>query len=481
MQIKNKDFLVFVLSVFFSVFLFLLTFFIFSRIGLNEDTSQLYFNSLMITTVCYCVPLVLSALSCRFAFFYFLSFVYSILIVLAGIKISSRIFYLPALIFIITVLFITGIRKRLVQGRIIEKLEIDELTEDINVIEGNLRKKAGAVSVISATCSKYAEMRKVIRDLSATLSFNDLKFQIIKTIQSYIKKVDVVLLFLNDSKNEKLSLVASDIVDSVKFPKVVKSGDIYDDWVLKNMQPLYVKDLASDVRFDVNQSNGKDFFKSLMVAPIVNQSKVIGTLRVNSKEVNAFSMDDYRVFNIIANISSVALGNSFLYKQTNELAIRDSLTGLFVHRYFRQRLKEEHKRFLISNAPLSFILADLDDFKKLNDAFGHTAGDIVLKSVSHIVSEAVASNGLVARYGGEEIAIVLPSTCLEDATRLAEKIRIAVEDKVYDFRSSKVSVSLSLGVAAIPENVLDVDELIDLADKRMYQAKKSGKNRVEAG
>ena len=157
----------------------------------------------------------------------------------------------------------------------------------------------------------------------------------------------------------------------------------------------------------------------------------------------------------------------------------DGLTGLGNRRLLDERLDFEldHARRLGTN--LSFVLADIDDFKQVNDRYGHQTGDAVLRAVAAIFAETVRELDLAARFGGEELALVLPGTQLVGARRLAERIRKSVEElRVPTANGETVSVTASFGAAAFPAHG-SVDALVAAADSALYEAKRRGKNAVE--
>jgi diguanylate cyclase (GGDEF)-like protein len=168
-------------------------------------------------------------------------------------------------------------------------------------------------------------------------------------------------------------------------------------------------------------------------------------------------------------------------KRLELLSITDGLTRLYNHRYFQDELArafEESQRY---DRPLSLAIVDIDFFKKVNDTYGHAVGDEVLKCVSNVFRESVRATDLVARYGGEEFAVMMPETELDDAITFAEKIRSIVESTTADTQAGPLKVTVSIGVSAAPlTKVRTAKELVVHADKALYRAKKSGRNRVEA-
>jgi diguanylate cyclase (GGDEF)-like protein len=163
-----------------------------------------------------------------------------------------------------------------------------------------------------------------------------------------------------------------------------------------------------------------------------------------------------------------------------ELAVRDGLTGLFNLRHFRHILNEELSRAERYSRQLCLVMLDVDHFKNYNDTHGHPAGDEVLKTLAGILNKRLRDVDRSARYGGEEFLVLLPETDLEKGRTVAEDLRVQMEE--YPFRGGESQpsgkVTISLGVAAFPQDGPDVDTLIKVADDALYRAKNSGRNRV---
>jgi len=160
-------------------------------------------------------------------------------------------------------------------------------------------------------------------------------------------------------------------------------------------------------------------------------------------------------------------------------ALRDPLTKLFNKRYLLDRLDSELKFARRHDAPISLLLLDLDDFKKVNDTFGHLAGDAVLANLAGVLTKAVRNEDVVARFGGEELAIILRAITLEAATSLAERLRALVERTVTPHQGRELRATVSIGVASYPSTPVEtIDQFLEAADKALYRAKHAGRNRV---
>jgi diguanylate cyclase (GGDEF)-like protein len=180
---------------------------------------------------------------------------------------------------------------------------------------------------------------------------------------------------------------------------------------------------------------------------------------------------------LTAQARELALAN----KRLEQLAVTDQLTGLFNRRHFQERLPMEMARATRHGRTLALLMIDIDRFKTVNDTFGHTAGDEVLKEVSRRILKNLRLSDLVVRYGGEEIVVLLADTGPAPAGNVAEHLRRAVYDKPVDAFGKSIRVSISIGVAVFPSSrVNNGEELYNEADKAMYRAKEAGRNRVEA-
>ncbi len=169
----------------------------------------------------------------------------------------------------------------------------------------------------------------------------------------------------------------------------------------------------------------------------------------------------------------IAIENARLYEETKVLSLHDSLTGLANRRYmeiFLERGFNEARRY---NRVFSVILMDIDYFKKYNDEFGHPAGDLILAGIAKIILKGVRDVDLVARYGGEELIVLLPEVDNSRAYVVAERLRVAVAEHT--------GLTISLGVSSYTPEMQLKEELINVADTALYQAKQKGRNRVELG
>jgi diguanylate cyclase (GGDEF)-like protein len=217
--------------------------------------------------------------------------------------------------------------------------------------------------------------------------------------------------------------------------------------------------------------------RSRLAAPLVVADGVEGVLAVESPAAAAFSSAQLQLLESIALQAGAALQNAHLY----QMAMVDGLTGLFMRRYFDARIEEEFERTQRYGSPFSVVMIDVDDFKVLNDTHGHLVGDRVLRAVAAAVQSQMRGVDTAARYGGEELALILPGAEMLAAYALAERIRVAIAAvQIPESPETSLGVTASFGVATHPDSRAgSPEDVVRRADKALYRAKQTGKNRVE--
>ena len=219
---------------------------------------------------------------------------------------------------------------------------------------------------------------------------------------------------------------------------------------------------------------------SAAVIPIVREDVCLGALVITAAEPGAISHDEARNVGLLGAIGSTALEIVWDLEQVERRARMDALTGLANRRAF-----EEHLQRIIAETDRfggcgSLVLVDIDHFKSVNDTYGHQAGDQVLRQIAQILADGVRTVDVCARYGGEELAILLPQTSIEGARDLAERLRRRIADRVVTVGGDQVRVTASFGVATYPDPVKVKDSLFPAADRALYAAKHDGRNCVRS-
>lgn len=259
--------------------------------------------------------------------------------------------------------------------------------------------------------------------------------------------------------------------------------------VLETRAPLCITDIAKHPLMKGVQESVKDLSDiSALIIPIVFDDHDIGTIFLRVKRHGeAFSENELNLCRLVAEASFFSLKNASLYEalrkekdKLKEISITDPLTGIYNHNFFYKRLEEEFDRASRYGMPLSVVMMDIDNFKEINDTYGHIIGDRVLKKISNLFKRSMRKSDMIARYGGEEFAEILTYTQKNGAAEEAERLRKLVSELKFEEEGVDIQVTLSLGVAEYnPDKIANSGELVNRADKALYEAKNAGKNCVK--
>jgi len=353
-------------------------------------------------------------------------------------------------------------------ARLRAQLRISDFYREIAEDNRNLQNLLEITSAVSASLDPPEVLRIIVSKVAEVT--NAVRCSIVLIVK---EDEGYVLASHEDPAISELKL------DLEKYPEIKQ--------VIETKTPLALDDIAShplmsSVKEDV--AGLKDM--SALIIPIVFDDEVLGTifLRARRKE-SGFSVKEVDFCRIVANSSFHAIRNARLFEKLTrekehlqEVAVRDHLTSLFNHNTFYTRLDEEFERAVRYDTPLAIIMMDIDDFKQINDTYGHRVGDVVLKEIAAMIRRGVRKTDIVARYGGEEFAVIMPHTLLKGALDEAERIRELVASHVYGGLVNE-NITLSMGVASYPQKgAMNAGDIVTYADDALYKAKHAGKNRV---
>ncbi len=310
---------------------------------------------------------------------------------------------------------------------------------------------------------------EVSRMIQTTLDKEDVYRRLLELIQQAIP-FDDGTLFLWDKQKTRLTPVATrgkhvDLIDGVHFDH----GTGFSGWVAKQKRPVLLTELHRGRRAD------DTVVGSFMSVPLVVQGELIGVMNLSDGKPKSFTEDHLRLLSLIAGQAAATIQRLLLYDEMRRLAITDDLTSIYNRRHFLERLQSEIDRARRYTIDFSVLFIDIDNFKELNDSYGHQIGDRILAELATILKHWARSSDIVARYGGEEFVVLLPMTDKPRAGRAAERLRTRVQRHTF-YRRKKLTVSV--GVASFPSDGETIEQILGRVDEALYMAKKTGRNRA---
>jgi two-component system cell cycle response regulator len=343
------------------------------------------------------------------------------------------------------------------------------------------------------TQEDYAELGHkdllMLLELLETISVTKNPTEILRLIVNKVSKIiDVTRCsVIGVNKGKKIVVKASSDLDKnreinldiSKYPEIRRS--------IETKQTVIVNDVKSDpLMASVQRYLDSVECNSIIVIPLIKKESVIGTffLRTVSHLKGGISHRIYRLCQMVANIAANALENAILFESVKTaqeyfeaMAIQDDLTKTYNRIYFYQLLNKEVNRMDRYESPLSLIFFGVDDFKGINNTYGHAQGDKVLMQIGSLLKSFARKSDAPARFGGDEFALILPNTDAEGALKLANRLLLNIRNTTIEGLDGK-SISTSVGVATCTSNTLSADDLVKLADDAMCQSKSLGKGRV---
>jgi len=376
--------------------------------------------------------------------------------------------------------FYFAIEKQL-GDRIFMAENYDNLKDELS----GLQKKYSEIEMKNNNLKKRLLEIYLLYQISMTLSRSLNLDEILKSIKRIFQKnfnLDHYGIFLLDDTLSTLTLCSSFGFPKNGHPKAYFAvGEEIFGKSVELEEPIYIPDISLDQKY--NFFDGEPKTGCFLAIPILlGKERPLGAISLYRKRINSFSENDITLFNKLGQEIANVIDKILLFQHTKELSNTDDLTGLYNRRYFNQYYEREVLRAKRYRRPLSVLMVDIDHFKNYNDINGHLLGDEILKKVARLLESNLRKADIVARYGGEEFVILLPEIDKTHADQVAEKLRRTIELKSFpkeQYQPNK-NITISLGLATLPDDSTNARELVELADRALYRAKAEGRNRVVA-
>ena len=333
----------------------------------------------------------------------------------------------------------------------------------------------GGTAASLALVESYRRLADVFHDVLSEQSLDALLERIADTIGDLIPHDDLAFYEADEATRELRSVLArGDYADEVLADEPFSFGQGITGWAVDHREPVLANRADLDPRVRFVEGTPPDP-ESLIAVPLIARGCVKGALNIYRAGLREFTEDEFRLAVRFGDAAALALDNAHVRASLELQAQTDSLTGLWNHRAFHERLRNELVRTSSERGSVALVMLDLDDFKRVNDIYGHAVGDQVLAGIADELRAAVRQSDDVCRTGGEEFAIILPSGDLEVAHALAERVAERVALAEFD---PVGSVTLSIGIAVGPDHAANPRELVACAELAMMTAKARGKSSI---
>ncbi len=343
--------------------------------------------------------------------------------------------------------------------------------EPINILKKKLLKKNKLIDKLR----KLIEINSII---TSSLERDSVLQNILYLTKELMECERISLLLVsNDKEYLQFAIITQEDEKDDLSSVFLKKGEGIAGTVWEHGKSILIKNATKDIRISRKADTATEFeTRSLIAVPLVVNGEIIGVIEaINPTKLKHFSKSDVEILEFLSIQAAISIYNTNLYY----LAITDGMTGLFIHRFFQQRLEEEFVRASRHNRELSLIMFDIDHFKNFNDTYGHQSGDEVIKAVSKIIKKGCRSSDVPCRYGGEEISVILPETGLDGAYKFAEKIRENIESfRLNSIDGTALKITISGGISSLTPEVKSKQDLIQKADEALYFSKRNGRNKI---
>jgi diguanylate cyclase (GGDEF)-like protein len=360
---------------------------------------------------------------------------------------------------------------------------INQLSSINERLEIELAERRRAELAAAQRALELSALNSATTALLKTLDLETLLGQILDAATSAIPEAEKGMLHLVARDTGQLEMRATiGYID----PRIHKfdfaTGKGYVAKSVRERQPLLLHNIQSDPSLQLDETIEEiSAIQSVVVAPLILGEDIIGALSLASSTINAFKDSDLELLVSFGNTATAAIRNAQLHAEVQKLAITDALTGLYNRRGFFELGRHEIERARRFSRPLSVIMLDLDFFKKVNDTYGHAAGDLALRTLAERIAKNVRDFDILGRYGGDEFTIMLTETDLFTSSNIAERLRQILEETPVILGNIPVTITASLGVVKSTADIHDLATLVEKADQAMYKAKQGGRNRVVVG
>jgi len=344
-----------------------------------------------------------------------------------------------------------------------------EINNQIKTFTQEIISKHALLTLVKQQADELDALKSLSLNLTSSLDLQTVLDAVVTEAMRLVNKAEAAHIFLYS--HEKLEFGASLNVQGVKNkPFAPPRPEGLTHSVVKYGRQIIVEEIASHPLY---KNFPYDWIGSIVGSPLKFKNSIVGVMNLSRSIAGAFSKAELRLVGLLADQAAVAVYNASLHKQVTDLANTDSVTGLPNRRALDERLQEEMRYAKKMNSMFSIVMMDVDGFKGVNDVYGHAVGDEVLNSLFNYLAENMRTTDFLARYGGDELTLVIRDAGQEAAEIVTLKILELM--KAYDFPypgTKKIQLGISAGIAVYPLHSRSAGDLLRAADMALYQSKK---------
>ncbi|GAB1469237.1 hypothetical protein MASR2M66_01130 [Chloroflexota bacterium] len=342
-------------------------------------------------------------------------------------------------------------------------------TREEKSITHEIISKHSLMMTVKHQADELDALKRISLNLTSTLNLQKVLDTLVSEVMSLVKDAYNVHIFLYEHGALTFGASLNDKGDrNISFEKPRNVGLTYS--VANTGKPIMVEDMQSHPLYkgSIHAFNG-----SIIGVPIKFKNEILGVMNLSKSVIGRFTRSELRLISLLADQAAVAIFNANMYKQISQMANTDSVTGLPNRRALDERLQEEWTLSRQTHQPFTVVMMDLDGFKNVNDTFGHDLGDKLLHSLFNFLAQHMRSEDFLARFGGDELTLVMRNTGVEAAQVVTQKVLGLMQTYRYPYPDNKtLNLGMTAGVAVYPIHAETPSDLIRAADAALYYAKK---------
>jgi len=344
-----------------------------------------------------------------------------------------------------------------------------EAASQVKIFTQEVISKHSLMTLVKQQADELDALKRISLNLTSSLDLQTVLDAVVNEAMKLVKNSRTAHIFLY--LHGKLEFGASLNSDGIKNKLVSEPrADGLTNSVANHGEQIIVDDM---VHHPIYKNAPKDWTGSVIGIPLKFDNSIVGVMNLSRSVTGKFSKAELRLIGLLADQAAVAISNASLHKQVTELANTDSVTGLPNRRALDECLQDEMRYANQTKSRLSVVMMDLDGFKGVNDAHGHAVGDELLNSLFNYLSDNMRSTDFLARYGGDELTLVIRDAGVDEAQAITLKILDLMKSYQYPFpRTANIQLGISAGIAVYPLHARTAGDLLRAADAALYQAKK---------